>query len=105
VTLSSGVTTSFNMTLIARGLGITSDTTHAAQAPGTVEITGNFETGSGLKGNVGGLLEGTLENGTFQGNLDVPGCSRGYTGPITASGFAWSPTGTAPAGCPLTFVI
>ena len=105
ITLSNGTTTSFNMTLIARGLGITHQITPAAQAPGTVEITGSFETGSGLKGGVQGMLDGTLENGTFQGNLDVPGCTRGYSGPMSASGFAWTPTGDPAPGCPLTFVI
>lgn len=105
ITLSNGTTTSFNMTLIARGLGITHQVTLEAQAPGTVEITGSFETGSGLSGNVRGMLDGTLENGTFQGSLDVPGCTRGYAGPLTASGFAWTPTGSPVPGCPLTFVI
>ena len=51
------------------------------------------------------MLEGTLENGMFQGNLDLPDCTRGYAGPITDSGFAWTPAGNPVPGCPLTFAI
>ncbi len=105
ITLANGTATSFNMTLIARGLGVTTRQVTAAQAPGTVEITGSFETGSGLSGSVRGMLEGTLENGRFQGNLDLPDCTRGYAGPMTDSGFAWTPSGDPVPGCPLTFVI
>ena len=70
--------------------------------------TGNFATDSGLKGRItGSLVQGTLQNGTFQGTLiaDSPSCSRGYAGPITESSVAWVPTDPLPAGCLLTFSV
>jgi hypothetical protein len=108
VVLGDGGTTAFNMTLIARGLGATSGARTQAQAIGTVDVSGNFSTDSGLRGRVTGtLVQGSLQNGTFQGTLiaDSPSCSRGYAGPITESSVAWVPTDPLPAGCLLTFSV
>lgn len=107
ILLDNGSTTSFNMTLIARGLGIESGAQTRAQTPGTTDVTGQFTTGTGLEGRVEGRLEGTLQNGTFQGTLTSasPACAREYSGPITESTVAWIPRGSSPSGCPLTFSI
>jgi hypothetical protein len=98
------------MTLIARGLGQTSPQL-AEQAPGTVLVSGNFETGNGIKGTIEGTLEGTLANGTFRGTLTVitGGCTeqREYSGQVTGSGVALVP-GNHLQSCPnnvLTFTV
>ena len=70
LTLGSGVTTSLNMTMIARGLAgdtITAPPVKAVVAPPTV--TGSFETGTGLSGTIQGSLTGSLDNGVFNGSL------------------------------------
>ena len=102
IILGDGSISSFNMTLIARGLGAT-----AQQAPGTTEVTGRFETGSGVRGTVAGMLLGTLQNGRFEGTLtaESPACTRGYAGPITESTVAWVPTGSLPPNCAFSFSI
>ena len=99
--LVGGTTTSFNMTLVARAVDATAPGTRHEQTPGTTEVTGNFELGTGVKGSVAGTLEGTLDNGTFRGSLlaDTAGCSRTYTGLVSGGGIAWiSDSGS---GCPL----
>jgi hypothetical protein len=107
VVLNDGTTTSFNMTLIARGLGLTAGASTQAQAPGTVDVSGRFETEAGMEGTIQGSLQGTLQHGFFQGSLtsSSPLCDRDYAGPITESSVAWTPTGALPTGCPLTFSI
>jgi hypothetical protein len=107
VFLADGATSFYNMTLIARGLGLTTAAVLHAQAVGSVEVSGGFETGSRLTGTVAGVLDGTLQRGFFRGTLtsDAPPCVRSYSGPITESGLGWVPTGEVPAGCPLTFVL
>ena len=86
ITLANGATTSFNMTLIARGL---------AGGAGALSVTGNFETGTGLKGTVQGILDGTLDNGIFHGSLTANSAGhneeRQYTGPVTTASAAWVP--------------
>jgi hypothetical protein len=105
VLLSDGSITSFNMTLIARSLGQESGARALAQAVNTTEVSGNFRLGTGLAGTIQGLLEGTLQHGSFAGTLSTPACTRSYDGPITESTVAWIPDGPAPPGCPLTFSI
>ena len=106
IIVGDGSTTAFNMTLIGRGLG-QGPSVLALQAPGTIEVTGSFDTASGLKGTVQGVLQGTLQNGSFDGWLtaDSPACTRRYAGPITESTVAWIPQGPLPSGCPLTFSV
>jgi hypothetical protein len=107
VMLSDGTVTTFNMTLIARSLGASSGVRLAVQAPGTVEVTGDYETGTGLTGKITGSLQGTLRDGLFQGTFlsDSPSCSRLYAGPITESSVALLPAGGVVPGCPLTFSV
>ena len=106
IIVSDGSTTAFNMTLIGRGLG-QETSPRTRQTTGTIEVTGNFETAIGLKGTIRGVLQGTLQNGSFDGSLtaDAPACTRGYVGPITESTVAWIPTGSPQPGCPLTFSV
>ncbi len=106
IIVSDGSTTAFNMTLIGRGLGQETGVL-TQQTPGTIEVTGNFETAIGLKGTIQGVLQGTLQNGSFDGSLtaDSPACTRRYAGPITESTVAWIPQGTLQPGCPLTFSV
>ena len=106
VVLPDGTTTSFNMTVIARGLAEHAPSIALTAPPerksqfstnatvGTVEVSGNYATGRGLKGTVqGSLLKGSLARGEFTGTLttDAAGCSeeRQYSGWITSSGIAW----------------
>lgn len=106
IIIDDGSTTAFNMTLIGRGIGQeTSALTR--QTVGTIDVTGNFETAIGLKGTIHGELNGTLQNGSFNGLLtaDSPACSRQYSGPITESTVAWIPSGSLQPGCPLTFSV
>jgi Putative binding domain, N-terminal len=104
-----GTSTSINVTLIARSLASTAESVAAAQAQasGTTEVSGNYKLGTGATGTVQGLLEGTLQNGEFQGTLnsDVPACSRAYAGPITESSLSWLPSGDLQSGCPLDFLL
>lgn len=104
-----GTTTPFNMTLIARALGQAATPTTLAQAVGTVEVTGSFETGAGLRGTVAGTLqEGTLAQGVFEGRLDptvspdAAPCTASYSGRVTSAVVQWAFTGMATPGCPLT---
>ena len=115
--------TSFNMTLIARGVAAQASSAGtgasvlvgrggtSAASSGQVEITGNFETGRGLRGAVQGTLEGSLADGKFVGSLtaDTGACAeeRRYSGRVTAAGIAWVP-GERLRTCPsneLTFAI
>lgn len=100
-------TTSLNITLIARELGMmTTQSASLAQTDGTIEVSGRFETGTGLTGAVQGrLLQGNLQNGWFRGSLVVPSCAREYAGPVTESAVAWAPVGDVPLNCPLNFSI
>jgi hypothetical protein len=98
----AGAVTSFSMTLIARAVDATAPGAPNAQTPGTTEVTGNFELGTGVKGSVAGTLDGTLDNGTFRGNLladTAGGCSRQYTGVISGGSIAW--LSDAGSNCPL----
>ena len=104
VILPGGETASFNMTLIARGLGQLASNA-SAPPPGSktlatssaaataVDVSGNYATGRGVKGTVRGTLTGSLDNGMFTGTLttDGAGCGeeRRYSGPMTSSGIAW----------------
>ena len=81
MTLATGSTTSFNMTLIARGLAGGTAVTAAPLAAGTLSVTGNFETGTGLTGTVQGTLVGTLDDGTFQGSLSADSAGHTAAGP------------------------
>src|SRR3954449_11854900 len=78
--LVAGQVTSLNMTLIARAVDAHAPDVRHDQAPGTTDVSGNFELGTGVKGPVSGTLQGTLDNGTFLGSLaaDGKGCSRQY---------------------------
>ncbi|MEO7134642.1 MAG: hypothetical protein ABI024_10525, partial [Vicinamibacterales bacterium] len=111
--LPGGRLTPFNMTLIARSVSITAPGAHAqarqeaqAQAPGTTEVTGNFELGTGLEGTVTGTVEGSLESGTLRGTLrsSADGCTRQYSGPVSAGGFAWI-TSDASGSCALPITV
>jgi hypothetical protein len=100
-------TTPLNMTLIARALGQSAALRALTQAPNTVEVTGSFATGVGLNGTIQGrLLEGTLQDGEFEGELAAaagpagPACTRTYSGPVTDSGVVWVRPVTSDA-CPL----
>lgn len=63
-------------------------------AQATYSVTGFYSTGSGGGGTVRGMLDGTLDNGTFSGTLSttVPGCSasREYYGELKATNLVWS---------------
>jgi hypothetical protein len=99
--LGNGTTTPLNITLIARGLGSVGMRT-TAQTPGTIDVSGTFQTGSGLTGTVQGSLQGTLQNGSFDGTLtSSPDCVRPYAGPITESALAWVARGASGASCVL----
>ncbi len=93
IVLPDGGTTTFNMTLIARSLGVRTEST--SPAPGTVSVSGSYSTGNGLHGDVQGTLAGTLAGGTFTGTLTaVSGActeERTYSGPVTTAGVAWLP--------------
>jgi hypothetical protein len=106
IIINDGATTSFNMTLIARGLGQETGA-RTRQTVGTTEVNGNFETGNGLTGTIQGVLQGTLQSGSFDGTLtaDAPACTRRYAGPITESTVAWIPAGDLQPGCPLAFSV
>ena len=73
IIVSDGSTTAFNMTLIGRGLG-QETSPRTRQTTGTIEVTGNFETAIGLKGTIRGVLQGTLQNCSFDGSItaDAP---------------------------------
>ncbi len=102
--LPDGTTSSFNMTIIARGLAqqaasiaaeppVRKDQFSTSATIGAVEVSGNYQTGRGLKGAVQGTLDGSLADGKFTGTLttDRAGCSeeRRYSGRVTSSGVAW----------------
>jgi hypothetical protein len=93
MTLANGTTTSFNMTLIARGLA--TKAARRTRAIAETTVSGSFSTGSGLTGSVQGSLVGTLENGTFEGSLAATSAAqaeeRSYAGPVTSTGAAWVP--------------
>jgi Viral BACON domain/Putative binding domain, N-terminal len=104
IVLPDGATSSFNMTLIARGLAqhtasiaaeppVRKDQFSTSATIGAVEVSGNYQTGRGLKGAVQGTLDGSLADGKFSGTLttDRAGCSeeRRYSGRVTSSGVAW----------------
>jgi hypothetical protein len=102
-----GSSTSFNMTLIARSLGLPAARRALTQEVGSVRVTGNFETGAGVSGTVDGqLLTGTLRNGDFLGDLVVTAsaaaaeCTREFSGRVSDAGVVWAQT-QPPAGCPL----
>ena len=99
----------FDMTLIARSLGVTFEPT--AQAPGTTLVSGLFKTGTGIEGTVEGTLNGALHDGTVRLTLAVDhgGCTeqRIYTGIVTGSGVALTPEERTQS-CPtntLTFAV
>jgi hypothetical protein len=102
ITPASGATTSFNMTVIARGLSAPARVAPATEPPGLLSLTGNFETGSGLRGAVQGTLTGTLDYGTFNGSLTADSGGhveeRRYSGHITLATVAWLP-GDCLQGC------
>ena len=106
---SGGQVTTFNMTLIARSLGVTFRLME--QAPGTTVVSGLFETGTGIEGTVEGTIDGALHDGTVRLTLAVvhDGCTeqRIYTGLVTGSGVALTP-GEIMQSCPanaLTFAV
>jgi hypothetical protein len=99
----------FDMTLIARSLGVTFEP--AAQAPGTTIVSGLFKTGTGVEGTVEGTVTGALHDGTVRLTLAVvhDGCTeqRVYTGIVTGSGVALTPAEWTQS-CPtntLTFAV
>src|SRR3954453_6242424 len=96
IQLSTGAVTSFNMTLIARGLSnpalarsLTGPTPAAAVEASAPTVTGNFETGKGLIGTVQGTLTGSLDQGFFDGSLTTTVGGRvdeqQFSGPITTN--------------------
>ncbi len=92
MTVGSGATTGFNMTLIARGIA---GGGFPAESRDTQSVSGNFETGNGLTGTVEGTLSGGLDNGLFSGSLTTTSGSRIeerlYSGPVTVTSVAWAP--------------
>lgn len=106
---ANGQVAFFDMTLIARSLGVTFEP--AAQAPGTTIVSGLFKTGTGVEGTVEGTVTGALHDGTVRLTLAVlhDGCTeqRIYTGIVTGSGVALTPAEWTQS-CPtnsLTFAV
>ena len=106
---NGGQVTFFNMTLIARSLGVIFRLVE--QTPGTTIVSGLFETGTGIEGTVEGTVNGALHDGTVRLTLAVvhDGCTeqRIYTGLVTGSGVALTP-GEIMQSCPsnvLTFAV
>ena len=106
---ANGQVAFFDMTLIARSLGVTFEP--AAQAPGTTIVSGLFKTGTGVEGTVDGTVTGALHDGTVRLTLSVAhdGCTeqRIYTGIVTGSGVALTPEERTQS-CPtntLTFAV
>ena len=102
LTLGNGATTSFNMTLIARGLATRAVNPRIRATVSETSVSGSFSTGNGLTGTVQGSLTGSLENGVFQGSLAATSATqaeeRNYSGPVTSTSAAWVP-GTCVQNC------